>query len=350
MRRAVVALVAVLVVGLTGVAPARADGVRYLDPIFDDVEVTTDVAYGAAVNSRGEKQILELDIYEPAGDTATDRPLYVWIHGGTFRSGSRSNSNTSRELAKRGWVVVSISYRLRPELPGNAIFGVLQNPGEISNIQAAALDAQHDAQAAVRWARANATDLGIDPTKIAAGGISAGAITALAVAFNEASPGDSGTPGQPSGIQAAVSHAGAYVPGLQGPAPSPGAPPIALYHGLLDEQVPFPTAPPACVLTILVGNTCELTTFAAGTHATLGLDLAIDFLYRHVVQDDSARNPLPIVTELTDEDGTAFAGVEPNGLDLGAGAGLSAPTDPNEFVAGIMNLVQYAFDSLGIPF
>ena len=64
--------------------------------------------------------------------------------------------------------------------------------------EAAAVQAQHDAQAAVRWLRAHAADLGVDPSRIAIGGGSAGADVALLVGAHSEDPGTSGTPGQSS--------------------------------------------------------------------------------------------------------------------------------------------------------
>ena len=168
--------------------------------------------------------------------------------------------------------------------------------------QAAARDAQHDMQAAVRYARAHADELGIDPDKIAVGGSSAGGIIALMTAFNEATPGNSGNPGYPSGVAAAVSHAGAYVPILQGAFPLPGAPPIAIYHGTTDNQVPIPTSIPGCVLTIAVGNTCEYVAYVGRIHRTMGTDLALNFLYRHVIIGPELRVPLVLGPGMEDED------------------------------------------------
>ena len=245
--------------GSSHAPPSPADGaaaqnpsVRYVDLLFPDAEVTKDIVHGEAINSRGELETLKLDLYTPQGDEETGRGLYVWVHGGNFNSGDKSGIGPLRDFVRRGWVGISVGYRLDRDLVGGAAIGILTNPDQIPRAQQAAKDAQHDAQAAVRWARANAEEIGIDPNKIGIGGISAGGITALATAFNSGDPGTSGNPGFPSHIQAAVSHAGAYVPGLQGAAPKTGDPPIAIYHGTNDEQVPYPTSPVACVLTIAV--------------------------------------------------------------------------------------------------
>jgi poly(3-hydroxybutyrate) depolymerase len=74
-------------------------------------------------------------------------------------------------------VTTSIDYRLRSGNLGQAI-----------------TDAQHDAQAAVRWLRRHADQYRIDPERIAIGGTSAGAITALYVGNHAEDPGTSGNP------------------------------------------------------------------------------------------------------------------------------------------------------------
>jgi len=105
-------------------------------------------------------------IYEPAG-SGDDRPCLVWAHGGGFLGGDldmREADWTSREIcARAGAVVVSVDYRL-------AVDGV-------------SYPVPHDdTVAAVAWVRDNAAVLGIDVSRIAVGGASAGAnLTAGAV-------------------------------------------------------------------------------------------------------------------------------------------------------------------------
>ena len=130
---------------LVGVPPARAEepaaGVRYVDRIFTDVGVVQDVPYGAAVNSRGETQELLLDVYHPVGDEETDRGLVIWAHGSGFRVGDKSDIGPLKEYVKRGWIGISISYRMRPELPPNAFVGIVTDPTSVPTAQAAAMDA-----------------------------------------------------------------------------------------------------------------------------------------------------------------------------------------------------------------
>jgi acetyl esterase/lipase len=346
----VAAVLGAVLATVAGMHPAGAEaGRRYVDPIFPAVTVAKDITYGQAVSSKGQLEQLKLDLYTPTGDTAGGRGLLVWAHGSGFRYGDKSDIGPLKEYVTRGWVAVSIEYRMRPELPANAFVGIVTNPTSVTDAKAAALDAQHDMQAAVRWARGHAASLGVDPGRIAAGGMSAGAIMALMVAFNPGDAGTSGSPGPSSAVAAAISHAGAYVPYLQGAVPAPGAPPIAIYHGTNDEQVPFPTSPPSCVLTILMGNTCEYVTYVGREHATLGTDLALDFLYRKVIVGDG--QPRAFATGSTKDDTAAvLVGAElPLVSDLGATTGVVVPTDPAVLQEHTLGLVGYVLEALGLP-
>jgi acetyl esterase len=101
-------------------------------------------------------------------------PLLVFYHGGGFVLGDLdSHDGVCRTLCLHGGVdVLAVDYRLAPEHPFPA--------------------AVDDARAAYDWARANAADLGSDPTRIAVGGDSAGgnlaAVTAREVARSLAPP------------------------------------------------------------------------------------------------------------------------------------------------------------------
>jgi len=170
---------------------------RYRDPIFSAVTVTSNVTYGSAVNLENQTVTLRLDMYQPAGDTVTARPAIVWVHGGSFCCGDKRSSELVDEattFSKQGYVNVSIDYRL--ESPGCA--------GTMSNCVAAIQEAAADAQTAVRFLRTNAATYGIDPNRIAIAGSSAGAITALNVGYS--------TSEDPSaGVRAAVSLSGAHL-------------------------------------------------------------------------------------------------------------------------------------------
>jgi acetyl esterase/lipase len=127
-------------------------------------------------------------------------------------------------------VAVSINYRLlSPDGCGG-------NPNPTPLCQHAALEAQHDAQAAVRWLRANAATYKIDTSRIAMAGASAGAVTSVLASTHSEDPGTSGNPGYPSNIRAAVSVSGGMPTNDLIDA---GDAPTMFIHGTEDPVVPF---------------------------------------------------------------------------------------------------------------
>jgi dienelactone hydrolase len=207
---ALVALASAFVTGCTVPRPEGASPLRYRDAIFSNVTVTSDLQYGSAPDANGTPVALKLDMYRPTGDTQTSRPALVWVHGGSFISGDKTNVvpvDVGNTFAKQGYVVVSINYRLLAP-PGCAA-----NPS-MAACTTAALEAQHDAQAAVRWLRANASTYDIDPTRIGVGGESAGAITATLVGLHSEDVGSSGNPGFPSTVGGFVSVSGGLPNGI----------------------------------------------------------------------------------------------------------------------------------------
>jgi acetyl esterase len=107
-------------------------------------------------------------LYRPSVDT--NLGLLVFFHGGGWVIGDlNSHDGVCRSLAnKSGHAVLSVDYRLAPE-----------------HIFPAAFD---DCVAAVKWASENAQALGIDNSRMAVGGDSAGGNLAAAVALAEIVP------------------------------------------------------------------------------------------------------------------------------------------------------------------
>src|SRR5690554_438307 len=90
-------------------------GGRYENDLFTGSDVTSDIQYGSNLNYDGSQQDLFLDVYQPTGDTDTDRPLIIFIHGGSFVGGSKTGPDVvplAENFAKKGYVTSSISYRL----------------------------------------------------------------------------------------------------------------------------------------------------------------------------------------------------------------------------------------------
>lgn len=114
----------------------------------DTVTFETGIEY-----TNPDDQHLKLNMARPKGDGPF--PAVVCIHGGGFRAGKRESYDAlTIKLAERGYVAVTVSYRLAPKYPFPA--------------------AIHDTKAAVRWLRAHAKQYHIDPDRIGATGGSAG--------------------------------------------------------------------------------------------------------------------------------------------------------------------------------
>jgi acetyl esterase/lipase len=115
-------------------------------------------------------------------------PAILCIHGGGFRAGKReSYDGLCIKLAERGYVAVTITYRLAPKHPFPA--------------------AVHDTKAAVRWLRANAEKYRIDPARIGVTGGSAGGHLAQFLGVTANVPqfeGDGGNPMQSSSVTCVV--------------------------------------------------------------------------------------------------------------------------------------------------
>jgi para-nitrobenzyl esterase len=221
---------------------------RYDTEIFSAVIKTADVLYGSNVNINGQNQDLFLDIYEPDGDTETARPLIVLAHGGSFMGGSRTDMDVvalCNHFAKRGYVAVSISYRIGIGFPINE-----------ANAKRAAWRATQDMKAAVRFFRkdaANNNNYKINPNIVFAGGSSAGAFMALHHAYLDkiseipsqidttqlgGLEGNSGNPGYSSEVIGIINLCGALGDKNWMEA---GDIPVVSLHGPNDNTVPYDT-------------------------------------------------------------------------------------------------------------
>lgn len=233
MKRLYIALLGVLALVTAGcdlhlLVPSGPAPLRYRDEVFSAVTRTNGIVFGSSVDQTGTTVTLRLDRYQPTGDTAESRPAIVWVHGGGFSGGERDSPEIVEEatiFAKKGYVNVSIDYRLYE--PGCFPF----TPQCVTAI----VHAKHDAQAAVRFLRANADAYNVDPDRIGIAGTSAGAITALNVGYGPEDVGNSGNPGFSSTVRGAVSLSGAAV----ATTPSAGEAKALLFHGTTDPLVPY---------------------------------------------------------------------------------------------------------------
>ena len=286
-RLVLLAVVALVAAGCDLADIPGAGPLRYRDEIFRGAGKTADVVYGSAVNSSGQTQTLTLDVYRPAGDTVKRRPLVIWVHGGSFRAGNKSSPeivDQATTFARKGYVTASINYRLSPTGCGGS--------APVPECVAAINRAREDAQAAVRFFRARAGTYGVDPTRIAIGGSSAGAITALNVAYQPDNPGNSGNPGHSSAVGSAVSLSGAAI--FNGEVSSGDAPAL-LFHGTNDGIVPHGWAEDTVAAAHEAGLRAYLVSWQGGGHVPYTehraeiLSLTTNFVYRTLDAGNAAR-------------------------------------------------------------
>ncbi|CAN5824840.1 hypothetical protein BH24BAC1_BH24BAC1_08110 [soil metagenome] len=147
------------------------------------VRLVRDVGY-RTVNNRE----LRLDIFYHAKKIRKGYPGVLLVHGGGWRSGDKSQQwPLAQQLAARGYVAVAVEYRLSLEAPYPA--------------------ALHDLKAAVRWMRAHSSALQLDPTKIAALGVSAGGQLAALLGTTNGQPkveGNGGYANHDSAVQSII--------------------------------------------------------------------------------------------------------------------------------------------------
>ena len=152
-----------------GQAPAE----RYRDDLFTGSDTIT-LQYGNNINYLGKSEDLLLDVHRPAGDSTKQRAAICFVHGGGFRNGHRNDPaimDFCGKLARKGYVVISIDYRLGQASDSDA------------ELSASIVRAIQDLDAAIRFVKANAQSLGIDSNLVFISGASAGGMTVLCKAY-----------------------------------------------------------------------------------------------------------------------------------------------------------------------
>jgi len=148
----------------------------------DTVTLQRNIEYG-----KGGDKSLQLDLYSPK-DRSHPRPAILFLHGGGWTGGYRQIYHYyCTKFAEHGYGVATASYRLAGEAPFPA--------------------AVEDVKCAVRWLRANAEKLGIDPNRIAVAGGSAGGHLAMMIGYSSDVPeleGKGGNAETSSRVQAVV--------------------------------------------------------------------------------------------------------------------------------------------------
>lgn len=185
-ERIIVSIVAALV-SIAALAGCQPHGKRYVDLVFARADKWT-IVYAVEPNlTNGQPEKVAADVYQPAGDRLSRRPAVIWIHGGGFRRGDRTGMDDVAEAyARRGYVTMSIDYRVDPQANCRQETHGATEPSSSTNDRSrcgrAAQAAQVDALQSIRWLRAHAAQLRVDGKRIAVGGASAGAVTAVNVA------------------------------------------------------------------------------------------------------------------------------------------------------------------------
>jgi acetyl esterase/lipase len=141
---------------------------------------------------------LTLDLYIPPATKSASKgasPLVIYIHGGGWSSGHSRQAGAFEDfpkvlasLAARGYAVASLNYRLSAEA---------RFPGPIQ-----------DVKAAIRWLHAHATSYGMDPSRTAIWGGSAGGHLAALAAISCKAPALEPVPDTPPGAGTASPPAG----------------------------------------------------------------------------------------------------------------------------------------------
>jgi acetyl esterase/lipase len=210
--------------------------------------------------------VLDLHVFNPPGHTPSDtRPAIVFFFGGGWSGGTPTQFfPQSSYLASRGMVAISAEYRVNTK----------HNTPPSTCVA--------DGKSAVRWIRANASQLGIDPERLAAGGGSAGAhvaaATALTKRFDE--------PGEDTGVSCRPEALVLFNPVFDnGPSGfghdrvkeywqdfSPmhniarGAPPTLIMLGTEDSIIPVSTAQRYQKLMAGVGARCDVRLYEGQGH------------------------------------------------------------------------------------
>ena len=206
---------------------------------------------------------LKAYVFGPAtAEAAEPRPAIVVFHGGGWAQGDAEWAfPRARHFAERGMVAVAAQYRLSDQ---NAVTPI---------------EAMADAQAVIRWMRANAGMLGLDPNRIAAYGWSAGAhLAASAAVFDGDGEGPSARPDAMILASPAVSVDGdGWFQRLLGDRArakdlSPdehvraGMPPTLILQGDVDTVTPLAGVRRFCDRMRAANNTCELEVYEGFGH------------------------------------------------------------------------------------
>ena len=208
---------------------------------------------------------LQLPVFLPPEGMTANAPAIVFFFGGGWTGGTPTQFyEQCKYFASRGMVAISAEYRI------NSLHGT------------SAVECVKDGKSAIRWVRAHAADLGVDPTKIVAGGGSAGghvaACTGLIEGFDDEND-DRAVSSRPAALVLfnpvlEIPEKSRFVDRFQGHQKelSPldhvakACPPAIVFHGTADTTVPFASTERFRDKMKEAGNVCELIPFEGEKH------------------------------------------------------------------------------------
>jgi acetyl esterase/lipase len=203
-------------------------------------------------------------VFAPATRAAKPEAAIVFFFGGGWRAGNVAQFvPQSTYLSGRGMVAVVADYRVS------------------GRHNTTPFEAIADAKSAIRWVRAHAAELKIDPTRVAAGGGSSGGHIALSAgvlqAFDE--------PTEDKKVSSVPNAIVLFNPAVDTSAPSllerfgprqtdaspqhhirPGLPPTLILHGKDDATVPYAHVERFCAESSKAGNQCQLVGYEGAPH------------------------------------------------------------------------------------
>jgi acetyl esterase/lipase len=208
---------------------------------------------------------LQLHVFLPPEGTPANAPAIVFFFGGGWTGGKPTQFyEQCKYFASRGMVAISAEYRIK-SLHGTS-----------------AVECVKDGKSAIRWVRAHAADLGVDPAKIVAGGGSAGghvaACTGVIEGFEDENE-DRAVSSRPAALVLfnpvlEIPEKSQFVDRFQGRQKdlSPlghvakGCPPTIVFHGTADSTVPFASVERFRDKMKEAGNICEVVPFEGEKH------------------------------------------------------------------------------------
>ena len=200
---------------------------RYVDSLFGKINIETFTYLDT----------LTLDFYSAKKDKEILRPLVLLVHGGGFASGKKNNpleQKFSMEMAKKGYAVASISYRLLRKGKG---FGC---DAPASEKMETFIAISEDILKASNYMIAKSTEFSIDPARIILVGSSAGAEGVLNTVFMKNHYLFKKLPYNNINFAGVVSFSGAIIDAAY--ITKDTAIPALFIHGKTDNLVPYATA------------------------------------------------------------------------------------------------------------